>query len=170
MANQKHLLAAAIILAAINVSAAPSSSGIDDGYGLGGVPQGAVEPSSYHQGLAVFVRGDLEEALKLFEKAQQEEPKNPDVYNMLAFTQRKTGKLDEAFVNYKKALELKPDFPQAREYLGEAHLQAALRELETLKSYGKDGTKDYDSLKAAFQSAAKKLEEPAAAKPGAKSP
>jgi len=52
---------------------------------------------------------------------------------MLAFTQRKTGHLDDAFRNYRRALEISRPFPQAREYLGEAHIQAALQQVEILR-------------------------------------
>ena len=49
---------------------------------------------------------------------------------MLAFSERKQGNLDEAFEYYAKALALRPKFPEAREYLAEAHIQAALKELK----------------------------------------
>ena len=73
---------------------------------------------------------------------------------MLAFSQRKLGKFDDAFANYSKALKLRPRFPEAREYLGEAHIQAALREIETLKSYGVDGKEQLGDLVKALKDAA----------------
>jgi Flp pilus assembly protein TadD len=96
------------------------------------------------------------EARQIFEDLAAKQPKNPDVINMLAYTQRKTGDLDQALDNYHAALKLKPKFPQAREYLGEAYLQAAMREAETLKGYG--STDELHKLAAAFQEAASKLE------------
>lgn len=154
----------AMFLLGAGAAAPARSAGTEDGYGLSSLPKG-LEPSAYHQGLSAVVRGDFDEAIKHFEKAKKDEPENPEIYNMLAYAQRKNGMLEEALANYKKALELKPDFPQAREYLGEAHLQAALRELETLKGYGKDGQKDYETLKAAIVAAAKTLAVPEPAAP-----
>ena len=42
---------------------------------------------------------------------------------MLGFCTRKLGNVDEAFTYYEKALKIKPNFPEAREYYGEAYLQ-----------------------------------------------
>ena len=94
------------------------------------------------------------EARQIFEQLAVEEPKNAEVLNMLAYTQRKTGDIDEAIANYGRALKIKPKFPQAREYLAEAYLQAALREAETLKGYGGDGRDELRQLADAFQAAA----------------
>jgi Tfp pilus assembly protein PilF len=73
---------------------------------------------------------------------------------MLAFTQRKLGDLDAAFANYAKALELRPDFPQAREYLAEAHLQAAMAQMKILRDSGKDAEAEVAQLLDAFAKAA----------------
>ncbi len=98
------------------------------------------------------------EARKIFEELAVQQPKNPDVLNMLAYTQRKTGDIDEALSNYKQALKLRPKFPQAHEYMGEAYLQAALREAETLKSYGSSGNEELTKLANALQEAASTLQ------------
>ena len=90
----------------------------------------------YEQGLQKVQAKDYAGALPLFEKAQKAKKNDPDILNMLAFTQRKTGDLDAAFANYAKALEIKPDFPQAREYLAEAHLQAAMAQMKILRDSG----------------------------------
>ena len=50
--------------------------------------------------------------------------------------------------------KLRPKFPEAREYLGEAHIQAAIREIETLKSYGADGKEELADLVKALKDAA----------------
>lgn len=116
----------------------------------------------YEEGLELSKAEDYQGARKLFEQAEVMQPKSPEVLNMLAYTQRKTGDLDQALVNYHKALEIKPKFPQAREYLGEAYLQAAMREAETLKGYGDDGVSQVQQLANAFQEAASRLENKAA--------
>ena len=112
---------------------------------------------AYHQGVAATKQKNYQRAVGLFQQALQTDQRNPDVLNMLAFSLRKSGHLDEAFDYYRQALEIKPQFPEAREYLGEAHLQAALREIQTLKSYGASGREDLEDLTKAFKSAAASL-------------
>lgn len=114
--------------------------------------------SVYQQGVDRANEGQYEEALSLFKKALKQEPKNPEVLNMLAFSQRKTGKVDQAIENYKKALSIRPRFPEAREYLGEAYLQAALEQLKTLEQYGTEGEEQYRELKQAIAEAAGKID------------
>jgi hypothetical protein len=61
--------------------------------------------------------------------------------------------LDSALENYHLALQLRPEFPEAREYLGEAYLQAALREIQILGTYGAKGREGRRDLIAAFKKA-----------------
>ena len=115
------------------------------------------EVSLYDQGIAANQANDFQKALPLFEQALRQDPHNPDILNMLAHTQRKIGLIDEALANYKQALVLRPKFPEAREYLGEAYVQAAMREVETLKSYGSDGQEQLEDLRNDIKEAAQKL-------------
>ncbi len=100
---------------------------------------------------------DFQMALKLFEQASRELHDNPDIFNMLAHTQRELGMFEESLESYKKALNLRPKFPKAREYLGEAYIQVLLNEIETLKSYGNEGVESLESLKKVFKETAAKL-------------
>ena len=68
----------------------------------------------------------------------------------------KIGLLDESLANYKKALELRPNFPEAHEYLGEAYIEAALRELEVLKSDGGNAKEQVEDLTNFIKDAAQK--------------
>ena len=111
----------------------------------------------YADGKAALEAKDYAKAEKSFADALKAEPKNPDTLNELAFAQRHQGKFDEAFANYAKALKLRPKFAEAREYLGEAHIQAALREIETLKSYGDAGKEELEDLTKALKDAAANL-------------
>jgi len=113
--------------------------------------------AAYQQGELAVKQKDYPRAAMLFEQARQMDPQNPDVLSMLAFSLRKSGHIDEAFGYYQQALEIKPRFPEAREYLGEAHIQAALREVQTLKSYGGEGSDDLQDLIKAFKAAAASL-------------
>jgi tetratricopeptide (TPR) repeat protein len=108
----------------------------------------------YKKGVQADKSGDYVNAIQLFQKAYKLDEKNPNILNMLAHSQRKTGKIDEALENYRRALNLRPKFPEAREYLGEAYIQAALREIEVLKGYGKDGAGNREELVRAFKQAA----------------
>lgn len=47
---------------------------------------------------------------------------NADVYNLLGYAHRNLGNYDEAFKNYKLALQADPNHKGAHEYVGEAYL------------------------------------------------
>lgn len=113
--------------------------------------------SLYDRGVEANKNGDYQKAKTLFEQALSQDSNNPDILNMLAHTQLKVGLIDESLENYKKALRLRPRFPEAREYLGETYIQAALRELTTLKSYGEDGAEQAEDLEKEIKKAAKSL-------------
>jgi tetratricopeptide (TPR) repeat protein len=114
--------------------------------------------SLYDQGVTAHKNGDFQKALALFNQALTQDWNNPDILNMLAHTQLKLGMIDEALDNYKKALSIRPQFPEAREYLGEAYVQAALREIKTLKDYGSSGVQQAEDLTKVFKDAAAGLE------------
>ena len=117
-------------------------------------------PKAYDRGVKLVEEEDYDHARRSFERALHEKSGHPDILNMLAFTQRKTGHIDLAIETYKKALERRPRFPQAREYLGEAYLAAAMRELETLAGYGKEGAEEHGELLRAVHTVARKLPPP----------
>ncbi|MDO8663158.1 MAG: tetratricopeptide repeat protein [Candidatus Omnitrophota bacterium] len=116
--------------------------------------QEAASVSLYDQGVAAHKNGDYQKAKRLFEQALREDSNNPDILNMLAHTQLKLGMIDQSLANYKRALSIRPRFPEAREYLGEAYIQAALREIETLKGYGTEGAEQLEDLVKEFKKAA----------------
>lgn len=111
----------------------------------------------YDQGVEATKNNDFKKALALFERALREDRNNPDILNMLAHTQLKLNMVDESLENYKKALKLRPKFPEAREYLGEAYIQAVLREIKILESYGSQAGENLEDLKKAFKDAAENL-------------
>ena len=59
----------------------------------------------------------VEELRGLAEDTQQ-----VDIYNLLAFSLRKSGDFSTSLTYYNKALSLQPDYKPAREYLGELYL------------------------------------------------
>ncbi|WP_410498370.1 tetratricopeptide repeat protein [Chitinibacter sp. S2-10] len=57
-------------------------------------------------------------------KLRQHDAENADVWNWSGYVARKSGRLDEAFPHYERALQINPKHLGAHEYLGEAYLQA----------------------------------------------
>lgn len=64
-----------------------------------------------------------EEALPLLLRLDKESPNNPDVLNLIGFSLRKIGKMDDALGYYQRALALNPGHLGANEYLGELYLE-----------------------------------------------
>ena len=117
---------------------------------------------AYDRGMQLVKESRYQEALERFRAAAKQDKKNPEYLNMVAYSLRKIGNLDDAFETYAKVLAMKPDFAQAREYVGEAHIQAVLLQLDVLRGYGDRGKEQHDALVAALQEAAKTLQaEPA---------
>ncbi len=89
---------------------------------------------------------DYAGAIQLLEKAIRYNPRNADAFNLLAFSQRKTGDLESAAKNYQAALAIDPDHKGALEYQGELFLmldqperaQANLDRLDSLCFFGCD--------------------------------
>lgn len=61
-------------------------------------------------------------ALSRFQQAAQNDPHMHEAWNYVGYTNRKLGNYDVALAAYERALELKPGFPDALEYRGEAFL------------------------------------------------
>ncbi len=58
------------------------------------------------------------------DKAERDEPRNPEIQNLLGYTYRKQPKPDlrKAFEHYNMALKLDPNHKGTHEYIGEAYL------------------------------------------------
>lgn len=148
----------------------PAMAESSGGGGTGGTRSGGSQTSEgrgmdeaqaiYDRGMELLGEGRYQDALKRFEKAHKKRRKDPEILNMVAYTQRKVGRLDDAFETYERVLGMRPDFPQAREYLGEAHIQAVLHQLDVLRGYGADGKRQHDLLVAALREAAQTLTAP----------
>jgi Flp pilus assembly protein TadD len=82
------------------------------------------QSADYEQGMKAVGKQDWQAALESFTKAAASEPANANVFNMLAYAYRKSGKLDMAFKHYQEALRLDPEHRGAHEYIGEAYLMA----------------------------------------------
>lgn len=85
-----------------------------------------------------------------------QDTQQPDVYNLLGFTLRKTGDYSTALTYYNKALELKPDHKAAREYLGELYVETgdlakAREQLASLQKLCPSGCEELEDLQQAIQ-------------------
>jgi len=132
--------ALALVMLAVGTLQAAASFSRDDS-----APPAAM--NAFEQGKRAVNSGDYKAASGYFQTVLKEQPNNPDALNMLAFSERKQGNLDDAFAHYAKALSLRLRFPEAREYLAEAHLQAAVKEYHQLQQYGAEGREETEELK-----------------------
>lgn len=83
-------------------------------------------------------RKKFESALKKFHKATDLNTNFPEAWNNMGYCYRKLGKLTESLDSYDKAIGIKGDFAQAREYRAETYLAlgqlaSAQKELDFLK-------------------------------------
>ena len=74
------------------------------------------------RGKQAIEAGNWERAAAFLERAAESNPRNADVFNLLAYSYRHLDRLDEAFENYGRALDLDPRHLGAHEYIGEAYL------------------------------------------------
>ncbi len=74
------------------------------------------------RGKQAIEAGDWDRAASFLERAAGSDSRNADVFNLLAYSYRHLGRLDDAFTNYGRALALDPRHLGAHEYIGEAYL------------------------------------------------
>lgn len=66
---------------------------------------------------------DIEEALRLAQKAKKKLPKDPDVMDTLGLAYYKKGFYDNAVAEFLDSLELRPDHPVVHYHLGLAYFK-----------------------------------------------
>jgi Flp pilus assembly protein TadD len=76
----------------------------------------------YKQGRAMAQAGDYEGAILLLQLVSNQN--DPRVLNYMGYSNRKSGRLEQAFSYYNKAIEIDPNYVLAREYLGEGYVAA----------------------------------------------
>ncbi|PPR64962.1 MAG: hypothetical protein CFH10_00079 [Alphaproteobacteria bacterium MarineAlpha4_Bin2] len=102
-----------------------------------------------------------QEAILVLDKVMAQQPKNADVLNLLAYSQRKSNDLQASLSNYKEALAIDPSHKDAHEYIGELYLRmgdlaSAQKHLKRLDSLCLLGCEQLDELKAAIAAYKKK--------------
>jgi tetratricopeptide (TPR) repeat protein len=87
--------------------------------------------ASQAQDMAPALRDAYTRARAAFQDAAQSDPTMAEAWNGLGYSQRKLGDYDTALASYGRALTLKPGYPEATEYRGEAYL--ALNRIDDAK-------------------------------------
>ena len=85
-------------------------------------PARAPEDPDLVSGRNAVVAQDWKSAIESFNRVAAREPRNADAQNLLGYSWRKSGNLDQAFKYYNEALRLDPGHKGAHEYIGEAYL------------------------------------------------
>lgn len=98
----------------------------------------------------------FQQAIEELDTALQDDPKDPDLLNLLAFSHRNLKHYDIAMDYYQQALKIKPKHLGANEYLGELYLilgqlEKAEERLAVLDKACFFGCGEYDQLKQAIQ-------------------
>lgn len=110
------LLAGALaVLPASDALAAGSSSSSSDA-------ASQADQRNLERGKQAIEARDWERAANFLERAADSDSGNADVFNLLAYSYRHLDRLDDAFANYGRALDLDPRHLGAHEYIGEAYL------------------------------------------------
>ena len=106
---------AVAMLPASDVSAAGTSSSTSSA-------TTQADQRNIERGKQAIEAGDWDRAATFLERAAESNPRNADVFNLLAYSYRHLDRLDDAFENYARALDLDPKHLGAHEYIGEAYL------------------------------------------------
>ncbi len=87
---------------------------------MSAMPQ--MSDSNFSQAQKFINNKEYDKAISLLEKVVSADPKNADAYNLMGYSYRQLGKLDEGIKYYQKALDINPNHKGANEYLGELYL------------------------------------------------
>ena len=158
----KSLLAACLVLGLSAGVAAAAGTSSDTSTEAAATPDPFVEKygdlgPDYVAAEALVKAEKYAEAITALEALNK--PEDPRVLNYLGYSHRKIGETDKGIEFYTKALTIAPDFTQAREYLGEAYVQAKdldkakgeLAEIEKL--CGNQDCEEYKDLAEAISAA-----------------
>ncbi len=110
-------------LAALLLAGLPGSLLADGGGGGGGSEKAAPRDPQYEKAASLIQQGRFEQAIPLLEQVVAKNSGDADAYNLLGFSSRKLGKLEQALAYYDTALRINPKHRGAHEYRGEAYLQ-----------------------------------------------
>jgi Flp pilus assembly protein TadD len=114
------------------------------------------KPAAYNQALNLIKGKNYSEAIIKLQEAENQTKSDADIQNLLGFSSRKSGKLDEAAKYYEKALSLDPKHKGALEYQGELFLMlgdkaSAEKNLQKLDKICWLGCSELDDLRTAIR-------------------
>lgn len=145
--NIRKILAVAAFALTAGVPFAPTAhaAGTDE------FAPAATEDADFKAGRAAIEAKNWKAAIPAFERAARKHSNNPDVFNWLGYSYRKSGNLDLAFRHYNTALRLEPNHRGANEYIGEAYLMkkdvaSAEKHLQALERICGKGCEEYQDL------------------------
>lgn len=126
---------AALILLVIGLTVSPAMAD------YGGDPPDSINPearSLYDQGAEHFRKKQWNLAIPTYLQAVRIEPRFVEAWNSLGFCYRKVKDNQKALDAYRRAIDLKPDFKFAHEYIGRLYIamgnrEAAMRHYEILR-------------------------------------
>jgi Flp pilus assembly protein TadD len=112
------------VLSLCSLVAAPAFAvGTDDG------STAAADVSAYDEAKAAVDAGDYATALPMLASLTSADPQNANAWNLLGYSHRKLGQLEDAAQAYAVALEINPDHLGALEYQGEMFVETGQLEL-----------------------------------------
>jgi Flp pilus assembly protein TadD len=108
----------AIAISFFSIVAAPAfAAGTDDG------STAVADTPTYDEAKAAIDAGDFTTALPMLAKLTSADPQNANAWNLLGFTHRKLGQMEDAAQAYAVALKINPEHLGALEYQGEMFVQ-----------------------------------------------
>ena len=113
-------LAGAAVVAPLPVAAEPSTPAVES---RRQTPAEETAQSEYNRGVRARVAKDWPTAVGAFRRAVDLSPDNADAWNELGYALRNVGRYQDSLDAYDVALRLRPNFPEALEYLGEAYVK-----------------------------------------------
>jgi tetratricopeptide (TPR) repeat protein len=127
------ILSSALALAATHAWAIPGDT-LGEGSSAPAAAPSAQDSATYNAALALMKQGDelgaqagaheaYASARAKLQSLIGRSPQFAEAWNSLGYTQRQLGSYDDALASYAKALDLKPGYPEALEYRGEAYLR-----------------------------------------------
>ena len=136
MRTRTVLILSSTLLCAAPLAWSIPSPSLDDGTDSSapGAAPSAQDTATYNDALALMKQGDglgaQDGARDAYGRARvrlqalvARSPQFAEAWNALGYTQRKLGAFDDSLASYAKALDLKPGYPEALEYRGEAYLR-----------------------------------------------
>ncbi len=111
----------AVLIASFTLMAAPvMAAGTSDGSSAATT---APAKATYEQAKAAVDAGKFKDALPMLVALTTDTPKNADAWNLLGFTYRNLGQMDDSSTAYLKVLAINPNHLGALEYQGELFIK-----------------------------------------------